>query len=449
MDVTVRPAGPLRGRVRVPGDKSISHRAAIIGALAAGETRIRGFLRADDCHRTVECLRALGVTIDDTDDGLVVRGAAGWLSAPARVLDAGNSGTTMRLLSGVLAGQPFAAELDGDASLRRRPMERVIRPLMLMGATVNAREGGYPPLRIHGGRLRAIRYELPVASAQVKSAVLLAGLRASGETEIVEPAATRDHTERMLRQFGVPVHREGLRVRISAAVPRGQVVDVPGDISSAAFLVAAAAAIEGSDLTVEDVGLNPTRTGVLDVLQAMGAAITITRPPRAGDAGTETPAPGIEEADTEAPERLQEAAEPAGTIRVRGRRLRGATVEGTLIPRVIDELAVLCVVAASAAGRTVIRDAAELRVKESDRIAVLVDGLRALGAKAVERPDGVEIEGGRVHGGTVDAAGDHRMAMAFAVAGLLADGPVTVRGAGSVGISFPEFFGTLGALRQA
>ena len=424
MDVTVRPAAPIRGRVRVPGDKSISHRAAIIGALASGVTRVRGFLRADDCRRTLDCLRVLGVRIEDVGAEIVIHGTAGSLSPPPSILFAGNSGTTMRLLCGVLAGQPFTAEIDGDQSLRRRPMDRVAEPLRQMGASVAARDGRYPPLRISGGTLHGIRYELPVASAQVKSAVLLAGLFASGETEVVELVPTRDHTERMLSGFGVPIRREVHRVTLSPAVPRGGPVDVPGDISSAAFLLAAAAASEHSELTVEDVGLNPTRTGVLDVLRTMGASVT-TEAVREG--------PG----------------EPMGTVSVRGGRLRGTTVAGTLIPRVIDELPVLCVLAAVAEGRTVIRDAAELRVKESDRIGVLARGLRALGVAVEERPDGMEITGGRLREGIVEAEGDHRIAMAFAVAGLLADGPVTVRGAESVLISFPGFFETLRAVRES
>ena len=423
MDVIIHRAAPIRGRVRVPGDKSISHRAAIVGALASGVTRVRGFLRADDCLRTVACLRALGVEIEETGDDLVIRGSAGRLTAAARVLEAGNSGTTMRLLSGVAAAQPFATEIDGDASLRRRPMDRVAEPLRRMGATVEAREGRYPPLRIRGGRLRGIAYVLPVASAQVKSAILLAALLAEGSTEIVEPVRTRDHTERMLAHCGVPVTRENGRIRLSGGIPQGRLIEVPGDISSAAFLLAGAAAIEGSELTVEDVGLNHTRTGVLDVLEAMGAAV--------------------------AAEIVHErSGEPVGRVTVRGRRLRGVTIEGALIPRVIDELPVLCVAAAVAEGRTVIRDAAELRVKESDRIGSLARGLRTLGATVTERPDGIEILGGGLRGGVVDAGGDHRMAMAFAAAGLLAGEPVTVRGAEAVQISYPGFFETLRALRE-
>jgi 3-phosphoshikimate 1-carboxyvinyltransferase len=384
----------------------------------------------------VDCLRALGVTIDDAEDGLVVRGSAGRLSNPPRVLDAGNSGTTMRLLTGVLAGQPFAAELDGDASLRRRPMDRVATPLTLMGAAVTARDGRYPPLRITGGRLRGITYTMPVPSAQVKSAVLLAALLAEGATEVIEPVPTRDHTERMLAQFGVSVRRDGRRTTLTPGIPRAAAaLRVPGDISSAAFFLAAAAAMEGADVAVEDVGLNPTRTGVLDILREMGAEVSIET--SAQPTGTASGPSG------------EDVGEPVGTVRVRGGRLRGVVVEGAMVPRVIDELPVLCVAAAASQGRTVVRDAAELRVKEADRIGVMARGLSALGIAVEERPDGLEIAGGRLTGGTVEAGGDHRMAMAFAVAGLLADGPVTVRGAEAVAISFPGFFDTLQTLRGA
>lgn len=421
MDVTISPVRRLVGRARVPGDKSISHRAAIIGALASGITTITGFLRAEDCLRTVACLRELGVRVDDDGARLVIHGTSARLREPARLLDAGNSGTTMRLLAGVLAGQPFTSELDGDDSLRARPVDRVADPLRRMGAHVGAREGRYPPLRIMGGQLRGITYELRVPSAQVKSAVLLAGLQAEGETAVVEPVATRDHTERMLARFGVPVRREGPRIIVAPGVLRGREVVIPGDLSSAAFFLAAAAAQAGSEVTVEDVGVNPTRTGVLEILRAMGADV-----------------------DTSAPS--EQSGEPVATITVRGRPLQGVTIAGPMIPRLIDELPVLSVVAAAAEGRTVIRDAAELRVKEADRIGVLARGLRALGAAVEVRPDGMEIEGGRLQGGTVDAGGDHRLAMAFAVAGLLAGGPVTVRGAEAAAISFPGFFETLAAL---
>jgi 3-phosphoshikimate 1-carboxyvinyltransferase len=421
MDVTVAPVSRLSGRISVPGDKSISHRAAIIGAISSGITEITGFLRADDCLRTLACLRDLGVRVEDDQGQLVIHGAAGRLLEPARVLDAGNSGTTMRLLAGVLAAQPFTAELDGDESLRRRPMDRLADPLRRMGAHVGAREGRYPPLRIMGAQLRGITYEVPVASAQVKSAVLLAGVSAAGETTVIEPVPTRDHTERMLAGFGVPVRRENTRITITPAIPRGSRVAIPGDISSAAFFLAAAAAIPGSELTVENVGVNPTRTGVLDAFRGMGA-------------------PAIVEAGRD------QSWEPVGNVSIRGRRPRAVAIDGALIPRLIDELPVLCILGAVAEGRTVIRDASELRVKESDRIGVLVTGLRALGVSVQERPDGMEIEGGRLRGGTVDAAGDHRIAMAFAIAGLLAEEPVTVRGAESVAVSFPGFFETLEAV---
>src|SRR5881396_1619752 len=390
MELVVSPAR----RVRVPGDKSISHRAALIGALARGDTVIHHFLRADDCLHTVSCLRALGVGIEDEGSRLIVRGMGPRWRAPMTPLDAGNSGTTMRLLAGILAGQPFQTELTGDASLRTRLMDRIVEPLSRMGARIVASgDGRFPPLRITGGSLRGITYTLPVASAQVKSAVLLA---------------------RMLAAFGAPIRRDGDRVSVTAAALRGNEVRVCGDISSAAFLLAAAAAMPGSELTVEHVGLNPTRTGFLDVLRALGA-----------------------EADVR--QSGEDAGEPVGAVTVRGQRLRGVRIGGSLIPRVIDELPVLCVIATAAEGETVISDAAELRVKESDRIAVIARGLRALGGEVEERPDGLTVYGSRLHGGRVGSAGDHRIAMAFAVAGLLAGGPVTVEGAESIKVSFPEF----------
>jgi 3-phosphoshikimate 1-carboxyvinyltransferase len=415
MHLTTSPAGRLAGRIRVSGDKSISHRAALIGALAHGDTVIRNFLRADDCLHTLACLRALGVEVDDRGDRVVVHGRGPQWRAPSAVLDAGNSGTTMRLLAGILAAQPFASEMTGDASLRMRPMDRIIAPLAQMGAHIVALGGGrLPPLRISGGPLRGITYTLPVASAQVKSAVLLAGLLAAGATSIVELTQSRDHTERMLEWFGAKITRESLVVRLTPGPLSARAVVVPGDISSAAFLLAAAAALPGSELTVEEVGLNPTRTGVLDVLQAMGADIVMKRTAETGG-------------------------EPVGRVTIRGGPLRGIRIGGALIPRLIDELPVLCVVATAATGTTIIADAAELRVKESDRIGTLVHGLRALGGEVEERPDGMAISGSRLRGGRVDAGGDHRVAMAFAVAGLLAEGPVTVEGAEAISVSFPEF----------
>jgi 3-phosphoshikimate 1-carboxyvinyltransferase len=325
----------------------------------------------------------------------------------------------MRLLAGILAAQPFTSEITGDASLRMRPMERVIAPLAQMGAHVVAEGGGrFPPLRISGAPLRGITYTLPVASAQVKSAVLLAGLLAEGPTSIVELTQSRDHTERMLEWFGAKITKESLVVHLTPGPLSARAVVVPGDISSAAFFLAAAAALPGSELTVEDVGLNPTRTGVLDMLQAMGADLVMEQTDEAGG-------------------------EPVGRVTVRGGPLRGIRIGGALIPRLIDELPVLCVAATAATGTTIITDAAELRVKESDRIGALTWGLRALGGEVAERPDGMEIFGSRLRGGRVDAGGDHRVAMAFAVAGLLARGPVVVEGAEAISVSFPEFSHTL------
>ncbi|MDQ7819141.1 MAG: 3-phosphoshikimate 1-carboxyvinyltransferase [Armatimonadota bacterium] len=415
MDLTVAPVSAVRGEVRVGGDKSISHRAALVGALAAGETTIANFLPAADCLSTLSCLRALGVEVHREGTTVTVRGAGVRLRPPGRPLDAGNSGTTMRLLAGILAGQPFTAEITGDDSLRRRPMDRVAEPLRRMGAQVEVLGGGrYPPLRITGGPLRGIAYALPVPSAQVKSAVLLAGLFADGETTVVEPVPTRDHTERLLAWLGVPVGRAGDRITVRPGLPRADRIEVPGDISSAAFLLAAAAARPGSEVTAPGLGVNPTRSGVLDALRAMGAEVEVRG------------------------RRLQ-CGEPVADVVVRGRRLRGIRLAGDAIPSVIDELPVLCVIAATAQGVTEIADAAELRVKESDRIAVMAAGLRRLGVDVEERPDGLVIRGGRLRGGRVECAGDHRVAMAFAVAGLLAEEPVTVAGAEAVAISFPDF----------
>lgn len=419
MEITVNPVMRLQGRVRVPGDKSISHRAALLGAIASGRTTIRGFLRAGDCLSTLNCLRALGVVIEEDRDLIAIHGAGPDLRRAPAPLDAGNSGTTMRLLAGILAGQPFTSEITGDESLRSRPMDRVVEPLTQMGARVEALGSGrYPPLRIAGGRLRGIVYRLPVASAQVKSAVLLAGLYGEGPTTVIESVVTRDHTERMLRLFGARLRHEGERISVTASGLTGQDLEVPGDISSAAFLLAAASARPGSEIIVEDVGTNPTRTGVLDVLAKMGAAIEI----------------GV---------RVERSGEPRATLALRGRRLRGVRIGGDLISRVIDELPVLAVIAAAADGETVISDASELRVKESDRVGTIAAGLRALGADVKERSDGMIIRGGRLRGGRVDARGDHRVAMAFAIAGLLADGPVTVSGAESIAVSFPGFVETL------
>jgi 3-phosphoshikimate 1-carboxyvinyltransferase len=415
MPLTVGPGAPLRGTLRMPGDKSMSHRAALLGAIARGTTRVAGFLRADDCLATLRCLRSLGVPIQETPEGLVIEG--GRLAEPEDVLDVGNSGTTIRLLAGVLAGHAFHSVLTGDASIRRRPMDRITEPLRRMGARISGRSGGrLAPLSIDGGDLRGIAYATPVASAQVKSAILLAGLFADGETVVREPALSRDHTERMLGAFGVPVERDGLAVRLRGPVTlRGAALRVPGDLSSAAYFLVAAACVPGSEVIVEDVGLNPTRTGVVDILRMMGAAVDVR-------------------------DVREDGGEPRGTVRVRSSRLHGTAIAGDVIPRAIDELPVIAVAACQADGETVIRDAAELRVKESDRIAALARELGRLGATIEVLPDGLAIMGGRrLRGGRAASGGDHRIAMALAVAGLCADAPVVIEDPGSIQTSFPEF----------
>jgi 3-phosphoshikimate 1-carboxyvinyltransferase len=420
--LVVAPGRPLRGVLRVPGDKSISHRAAILGAVARGTTRISGYLRADDCLSTLRCLRALGVVIGEHGDELEIRG--GVLREPEEILDVGNSGTTIRLLAGVLAGQHFHTVVTGDRSIRRRPMDRVADPLRRMGARISGREGGrFAPLAIDGGGLRGIAYRTPVASAQVKSALLLAALFANGDTVVEEPSRSRDHTERMLDAFGGRVDRDGLAVHLRGPQGlRATEIRVPGDLSSAAFFLVAAALVSGSELTVPDVGLNPTRTGVLDILKMMGASVEVR-------------------------DLKEEGGEPVGTVVVRGSRLHGATIGGDLIPRAIDELPVLAVAASLAEGETVIRDAAELRVKESDRVAALARELSRLGATVEAQPDGLAIVGTRrLRGGRVTSGGDHRIAMALAVAGLCADGAVTVDDPACIDTSFPGF---ADALRRA
>lgn len=425
MDVTVKPARALRGTVRVPGDKSISHRAVMLGALALGKTEIDNFLFGADCLSTIGIARALGVEVI-TGDGRVIVNSGGLeaLQEPDNVLDAGNSGTTMRLMAGVLSGCPFFSVLTGDDSLRRRPMGRVINPLTSMGARIAGRRGNScAPLAISGGGLNAIEYCSPVASAQVKSAVMLAGLFARGRTTVIEPARSRDHTERMLGFFGARVEVDGLRVSVWGEPDlRGKKITVPGDISSAMFFIAAGVTVPGSQIELVNVGINPTRTGALEVLGEMGADITLSN-------------------------RREVNGEPVADLLVRGSDLTGTTMEGAIIPKLIDEIPVLAVVAALARGETVVRDAAELRHKESDRITAVVRMLSALGADVNERPDGFVVRGGKqLQGAPCDSYGDHRMAMAAAVAGLSARGETVVRGAECVGISYPNFFDTLNAL---
>jgi len=408
--------------VLVPGDKSISHRAALFGALARGRTEITGFLEGEDCLATLRAVRALGVEVTRKGPGHYLVDGAGsdGLTEPEDVIDCGNAGTGARLLVGVLAGQPFWSILTGDESLRSRPMDRVAAPLRRMGATVvGRREGSRLPLAVRGVRpLKAITYESPVASAQVKTALLLAGLWADGPVTVREPAPSRDHTERMLGGFGarLTVTPEGVTLTPGGEL-RGQPVAVPGDISSAAFFLVAGALMADPELTVAHVGTNPTRTGVLEVLAAMGASIRQDSPAGPGS-----------------------AAEPAADLMVRRSRLHGAEIGGPLIPRLIDEVPILAVAAAVAEGPTEVRDAAELRVKESDRIRAIAAELGRMGARITERPDGLRIEGGtRLRGAAVASGGDHRMAMALVIAGLLADGETVVEDTDCIATSFPGF----------
>lgn len=419
----------LRGELRVPGDKSISHRAALFNAVARGEARIENFLPGADCLSTLGCLRALGVEIEQAASTarsltLIVRGRPR-LAEPEDVLDAGNSGTTTRLLTGLLAGQPLFAVITGDASLRSRPMARVVAPLRQMGASIDGRgEGTRAPLAIRGGRLRSLTYTLPVASAQVKSALLLAGIQAEGESALIEPARSRDHSERMLAAMGAPLSVEGLAVHVAGpATLEARNVRVPGDFSSAAFWLVAAVCHPRAELVLRDVGLNPTRTGLLEALQAMGAQVTVENV-------------------------RDEAGEPVGDVIARSSSMVGAEFGGDLIPRAIDEIPILAVAAACAAGRTVVRDAGELRVKESDRIAALAAGMRRFGVSIEELPDGFVVEGGRpLRGARVDSHSDHRLAMAFAVVGLLAEGETTIAAAESVDVSYPGFWEDLERFR--
>jgi 3-phosphoshikimate 1-carboxyvinyltransferase len=410
----------FRGRFTLPGDKSISHRAALLGALAEGRTRVRNYSSAADCASTLACLRGLGVPVLQEGTEVVIDGAGAeaWRE-PGGPLDCGNSGSTLRMLAGALAGRPFRAVLTGDESLVRRPVERVASPLRLMGATVLT-TGGRPPMSVEGGRLAGIDFAMPVASAQVKTAVLLAGLQAEGDTTVREPAPSRDHTERMLPSFGVSVARGPLSATVrGGARLRGTEVDVPGDASSAAFLVVAALVLPGSEVRLDGVLLAPTRTAFLEVLRAMGGKIEVR----------------VESTDPE----------PVGSILAFSSRLHGATVDPALVPSLIDEVPALAAAAAFAEGTFTVSGAAELRVKESDRIAALAEGLSALGARVRELPDGLEVEGGRaLRGARVRSHGDHRIAMALSVAALAAEGATEVKGADCVAVSFPGFYGLLG-----
>ena len=418
LDWISAPATALRGEISLPGDKSVSHRALMLGAIAEGTTSIDGFLESADTKATATIFGQLGVSIETPVPGRRLVHGAGLrgLRASKDELDCGNSGTAMRLLAGLLAGQSFDSVLTGDASLSKRPMRRVIEPLTSMGASMDAESGDYPPLRLRGGKpLHGIDYRSPIASAQVKSAVLLAGLYAQGETLVTEPQPTRDYTERMLAAFGWPVEFEPGNARLTGGhVLHATEVIVPADFSSAAFFVVAATLIRGSELRLAGVGLNPRRTGLLRVLRAMGANIVEEN---ARDSGGERIADLV----------------------VRHAPLRGIEVPAEHVADMIDEFPILFVAAACAEGSTIIRGAAELRLKESDRISVMAAGLRALGARIGETPDGAEIEGGTLQGGEIDARGDHRCAMAFAVAGAMTLAPVRIRDCANVATSFPDF----------
>jgi 3-phosphoshikimate 1-carboxyvinyltransferase len=414
----VQPGGKLSGRIRVPGDKSISHRAVMLGSLAEGTTSVTGLLEGEDVLRTLAAFRAMGVRAEGPDQGRLTIHGVGLrgLRPPRAPLDMGNSGTAMRLLCGILGGQPFDSELIGDESLSRRPMNRVAIPLSRMGAQFYMQEGGRPPIRIMGRqRMRGIDYRMPVASAQVKSAILLCGLYCEGETSVTEPAPTRDHTERMLRGFGYDVRVDGARVSLAGgSTLRATNIDVPADISSSAFFLVGATIATGSDLTLEHVGINPTRVGVINILLDMGADIEILN-------------------------RREIGGEPVADLRVRASRLHGIAIPRDQVPLAIDEFPAIFVAAACADGVTVLSGAEELRVKESDRIAVMAQGLRKAGIEARELPDGIEIRGGGLHGAEIDSHGDHRIAMAFAIGALAANAPMVIRDCRNVATSFPGF----------
>jgi 3-phosphoshikimate 1-carboxyvinyltransferase len=421
--VVIRPARGLSGVVRLPGDKSISHRYAMLGGISEGDTRLENYSTGADCASTLGCMRALGVEWEKDTGSILIHGKGPALKAPTGPLDCGNSGSTIRMFSGILAGQNFTSELAGDESLSRRPMARIIKPLEEMGAKISAQDGGRPPLKLTGGNLKAIDYKMPVASAQVKTCLLFAGLLADGETRIHEPIRTRDHGEVALRAFGAEVNQEQGQVRIRGGQKLlGIQAVVPGDISSAAFFLCAAALFPGSDLIVNSLLMNPIRARLLDVLISMGLEIGVTQ---------------LEE----------QHGELIGSLDVHGRSLKGGTLSGADSAALIDEVPVLAAIAPYSQNGIEIRDAAELRVKESDRIVSIVTNLRAMGAEVEERPDGVKIPGNqKLHGAELDSFGDHRIAMAFAIAGLRAEGETTIHRAEAAVISYPEFFTTLEAM---
>ena len=427
MNAVIKPSGKLRGEITVPGDKSISHRSVMLGSIAKGDTRISGFLTGEDCLSTIDCFKKLGIDIEVNGTDVTVHGKGlKGLSAPAETLDVGNSGTTLRLMSGILSAQPFTTRLTGDSSIQKRPMGRVASPLGLMGAKITSEnEKMTAPLTIEGQRLHGIDYTLPVASAQVKSALILAGLYADGETRITEPEATRDHTEIMLNYLGADIRKEGDTIVVRpAAELTGKDITVPGDISSAAYFIAAALISKDSEVLIKNVGVNPTRTGIITAFKAMGGNIELTN------------------------ERTV-CGEPVADILVRSSRLHGVVIKGAIIPKLIDEIPVIAAAACYASGETVIADAAELRVKESDRIKTMAAELGRMGANVIQTDDGMIILGGiPLHGAVCESYNDHRVAMSVAVAALGAKGETQIKDCGCVDISFPGYFDALKSLRE-
>lgn len=427
MNAVIKPSGRLRGEITVPGDKSISHRSVMLGSIAKGDTRISGFLTGEDCLSTIDCFKKLGIDIEVNGTDVTVHGKGlKGLSAPAETLDVGNSGTTLRLMSGILSAQPFTTRLTGDSSIQKRPMGRVASPLGLMGAKITSEnEKMTAPLTIEGQKLHGIDYTLPVASAQVKSALILAGLYADGETRITEPEATRDHTEIMLNYLGADIRKEGDTIVVRpAAELTGKDITVPGDISSAAYFIAAALISKDSEVLIKNVGVNPTRTGIITAFKAMGGNIELTN------------------------ERTV-CGEPVADILVRSSRLHGVVIKGAIIPKLIDEIPVIAAAACYASGETVIADAAELRVKESDRIKTMAAELGRMGATVIQTDDGMIILGGvPLHGAVCESYNDHRVAMSVAVAALGAKGETQIKDCGCVDISFPGYFDALMSLRE-
>lgn len=417
--ITINPASSVKGEITVPGDKSISHRSIMLGAIANGTTSVRGFLRGGDNMATMGAFRSMGVEITDDGETVVIHGKGlHGLSEPGDVIDCGNSGTTIRLITGLLAGQSFFSVVTGDQYLRKRPMKRVVEPLTRMGARILGRnQGSLAPLAISGGTLNAIGYESPVSSAQVKSAIMLAGLYADGDTSVREPSLSRDHSERMFRLFGASLETFNSGVTVKGGVElHGQDIAVPGDISSATFFMVAALITPGSELLIRNVGVNPTRTGAIDILRSMGGSIEL-----------------LDQRDV--------SGEPVADILVRSSQLKGVAISGSVVPRAIDEFPAICVAAACAEGVTTVREARELRVKETDRITAMATNLRALGVPVEECDDGMTITGiEKLSGGSVDSFGDHRIAMSLSVAALVAGSSITISDTGCVATSFPTFF---------